>query len=360
MKCKYEGCNNDTFENFDLCILHIELPEDEKSEEFKKIDGLKNAAIRKKIDDKDFNFKGVKLSKVNFSGIETENDIIFTSAVIKGDVKFSKATIGRDAWFDRSKIVGNFDFDETKVYGSVSFYGVQVSGYVSFDQVEIGRYLWFEMAKIDGEFSLNWANVGGSVSFQRAKINGNASFNGANIEGNAWFNESQIEENAWFDLTKIKGELSFKGTSFKNPKTQEKTCRKAKTIWEKLGDRENADYHFYREMEAKRKQKSFYIKYLELIVQYPFGYGVYPYRLLFTFALTLVVFAFIYWSIERILTVDSLIENIRFSFLTMIIPAYGVIKAKTGIYGIFAIIEAVIGAFTWPTFIVAFARKYMR
>jgi hypothetical protein len=56
----------------------------------------------------------------------------------------------------------------------------------------------------------------------------------------------------------LRGELIFKNAKFKEPSTQEKAFRKAKIVWGELGDREEADYYFYREMEAKRLQKPYY------------------------------------------------------------------------------------------------------
>lgn len=170
----------------------------------------------------------------------------------------------------------------------------------------------------------------------------------------------RIHGNAWLSFLKVKGELSFKDTIFDDPKGQEKCCRNAKSTWEKVGDRDKADYYFYREMEVKRKQKHFIMRYVEIIVQYPLGYGVYPYRLLFSFIIVFLMFAFIFWIIGGVFTNNTLINNLRFSFLTMIIPVYGVINAKTGILGLFTIIGAIIGAFTWPAFLVIFTRKYMR
>ncbi|MEG3224807.1 MAG: hypothetical protein BME94_04560 [Methanobacteriales archaeon Met13] len=200
----------------------------------------------------------------------------------------------------------------------------------------------------------------GSISFNNATIDENISFYGSIIDGNAWFEGAYLGGNTWFDLAEIKGALCFKDCKFKYIKSQEKACRSAKILWERLGDRGKADYHFYREMEAKRKQKSFLHRYLELIVQYPFGYGVRPLRLILTFLGIIMVFALLFWKIEDNYSPDTLMDKLRFSFLTMLIPAYGVINAKTGIYGWLTIFEAFIGAFTWPTFMVIFARKYMR
>lgn len=360
MKCKFESCQEDTFEDLDYCILHMELPEDEKSPEFARINELKNKEIKLKVENGEGNFKGIELFEIDLSGLEIKENLFFTRSKVKKDAKFINSKIYGDISFDGSKIGGNVYFESSRIYGSTSFYGSHIMGNIWFDNAIISKYLWFEKAKISGEISFNEANIEGSISFQNSNIGENISFYRARIKGNAWFDMAEIKGNAWLEFLQIGGKLNFKNTEFSDPGSQEKCCRKAKKIWENIGDREKADYYFYREMEAKRKQKSYYIQYMEMVVQYPFGYGVYPYRLLITFIVALLSFALIFWIIEGMQNTNSLMQNIKFSFLTMIIPAYGVINAKSGIYGLLTIIEAIIGAFTWPTFIVTFARKYMR
>ena len=83
---------------------------------------------------------------------------------------------------------------------------------------------------------------------------------------------AKIGGNARFDSAKIKNYLNFEITKFKNPEAQEESCRNAKRIYERLGNKADADYHFYREMEVRRKQKNPIIRFLELPVQYIFGY----------------------------------------------------------------------------------------
>ncbi|MGF7118536.1 potassium channel family protein [Methanobacterium oryzae] len=359
MKCQYGGCNEEVFEQSGFCILHIDLPEDEKSERFIRINDLKNAAIENKKIKEDFNFKGVKLNSVDFSNLKIDKDLIFAHAIIKKDFYCNNTEIKGDIWSDNVNIGEHTFFEQSNIIGSVSFFRAEIGGNISFDKAKIGKYAWFEGLKTEGEASFNHVEINGSLSFKEAKIIENVSFYASHIEGHAWFDNAYIGGNTWFDFTEIKGGLSFKNTNFRSLKGQEKAFRNAKIIWERLGDRENADYHFYHEMEAKRKQKPFYVKYPELIVQYPFGYGAYPFRLLTSFLIILLVFALIYWIIDGN-SLNSLLEKIRFSFLVLIIPAYGVISAKSDIYGLFTIFEAFIGAFTWPTFIVTFARKYMR
>ena len=161
------------------------------------------------------------------------------------------------------------------------------------------------------------------------------------------------------------GDISFKNSKFDKPKSQEKACRAAKNICEKQGDKEEADYYFYREMEAKRKQKSFFTRKGEWGFQKFLGYGIYPLRILLTFSVIFIIFSLIYWYITGIYIKNSfntanLINSIRFSFLTLIIPAFGIVSKDAVNYGIWIVIEAIFGAFMWPLFIAVFARKYMR
>ena len=51
-----EPCKEETLPNSDYCILHIDLPEDVESDEFKKINELKEEKVKEKVDKGDFNF----------------------------------------------------------------------------------------------------------------------------------------------------------------------------------------------------------------------------------------------------------------------------------------------------------------
>ncbi len=49
--------------------------------------------------------------------------------------------------------------------------------------------------------------------------------------------------------------FNFRDSSFKFPKDEEAACAKAKKIFNDQGKKEEADYHFFREMDARRRQK---------------------------------------------------------------------------------------------------------
>ena len=145
--CEYESrdgerCKDEAPQGSKYCILHVDLPEDEESEDFKRINKLKEEKVKEKIGEGDLNFQGAKLSEVDFSGMTIEGSLDFSYAVIRNDARFSKAKMG---------------------------------GYTSFDGAEIGEYAWFSKAKI-------W----GDASFIGAKIGKDAWFEGAEVGGCAW------------------------------------------------------------------------------------------------------------------------------------------------------------------------------
>ncbi|ODS37608.1 hypothetical protein BEH94_10310 [Candidatus Altiarchaeales archaeon WOR_SM1_SCG] len=341
--CEYKfrngrKCEEEAFEKSKYCILHIELPEAEGSEEFKRINELKEEKVKKKVKDKDFNFDGARLFEVDFSGMEIEGDLNFQYADIRKNALFRGTNISRGVWFERANI----------------------SGKASFERANIGGFSWFKGANLGGGISFERANIGGGISFEETNIKGCAWFKGINIRGDAWFERASIKEYASFEGLKIKGKLIFKDTKFKIPKTQEEACRKAKIICEKLRDQEEADYYFYREMEAKRKQKNTIIRTLELPVQYIFGYGTYWWGVLILWFSVVFGCAFLYWQGNAVVGASSFQECVYFSIVTITTLGYGDYEPVKGIYQLLAASEAVFGTFMWAAFIAIFARKYMR
>jgi hypothetical protein len=439
---------------------------------------LKAEKVKEKVDKRDFNFEGAKLLLIDFSKREIEGDVNFSDVVIiisawfggaeiggnasfdeaeiggdawffntkiGGDAGFGNAKIGRKAWFVNAKIGENAWFDEAEIGGNASFGGAEIGGDASFFITKIGGDAGFVNAKIGGNAWFGGAEIGGNASFDEAeiggagfvnaKIGGNASFDEAEIGGDAWFDEAEIGENASFggaeicsyarfDLLEIKGKLSFRDAIFEKPEAQEESCRKAKRVWEEFGDRIEVDYYFYREMEAKRKQKylhfslkelisklmvklgleklirkhieffekilkqihklgleklldkhkeifgkerRIYWGFLELPVQYIFGYGVHPLWVIGWWFLTVLSLAFVYWIGNGVLVggelevaADSFGEYFYFSVVTAATPGYGGYKPVPGFYQALASFEAIFGTFMWAAFIATFARKYMR
>ena len=367
--CEYEfhngeKCKEKTLTNSKYCILHIDFPDDEKGEEFKQIADLKHQKIKNKVTKKDFNFEGARLLKVNFSGTEIEGDLNFINAAIgkrgwsdeeNGDVSLEKAQIKGDVLFGGAMLFGCVSGVGAKIGGNIRFDGI-ITGYdISFYKANIGGFLAIANSEIGRNF------FGGSVIFNDTRIDAGLGLTGSKIHGDVWFEDAIIGGDVFlFEDVEIAGSLRFTGTKFQEHWIQELACRKAKGVLERLGDKEGADYHFYREMVSKRKQKHPITRFLELPVQYFFGYGVYPFRVIATWLLTVFLFAFLFWIGNGVETADSLVEYIYFSVVTAATPGYGGFHPKPGIYQGLASFEAIFGTFMWAAFIATFARKYMR
>jgi len=122
-------------------------------------------------------------------------------------------------------------------------------GDFNFDGAKL--YMIHFRSKVERDLSFNGAVIREDALSNGAEIGGNALFVGAKMGRTVYFEEAKIDGDVTFDSTEIKGACSFKDAEFKIPKAQEEACRTARITQERKGDRVLADYHFYREMEAK-------------------------------------------------------------------------------------------------------------
>lgn len=439
--CQYKFSNGKTCPEQALshspsCILHIDFPQDEKSEDFNKLKKLKQERVREKAAREDFNFEGARLIFVDFSKMKIKGDLNFNDAVIKEDgmfreteiigyVRFERAALGGSIHFEKSKIVEDALFEnarigkyvrfgESDIGDSIYFTGARIGESAHFEGAKIMEYAWFEEAKIGHQAWFKGAEIGGDVCFERAGVGkdacfddakvgdivrferaeiekdvcfrnariGSAYFKGARIGEDAYFNETVIERDINFDGAKIgfgahfegteiggkvsfnliemKEELNFKKTRFKSLNSQERACRRARRICEDRGNRIDSDYYFYHEMEAKRKQKNWFLRILELPIQYVFGYGTRWESVFIVWFLVIFGFGFIYWLGRGVKGANSLWENLYYSISTATGLGSGHYEPFYGFFQGLAAFESIFGTFMWAAFIAIFARKYMR
>ncbi len=196
-----------------------------------------------------------------------------------------------------------------------------------------------------------------AADFRECIFNGSLSFWKSTFSSDASFWESEFN----MDF------VTFRYAKFKIPWHQESACMRAKMALEKSGDREEAGYHFYREMDAKRKLKPWYIRFPELVfIQWVFGYGVHPLRLWGCWLGFVGIFALLFWYYQGIDEIASQMNTtatvrdyIWFSIATAVTPGYAGYK-PTPDFKLVAGLEAIIGTFMWAAFIATFSRKYMR
>lgn len=365
--CSYwrggDFCQSPVYSN-NKCILHAELPEGRV--EYLRLKELKENEVRKKIERKDFNFAGAIIFFVDFSEQKDIYGLNLRNATLVGGLNLSNVTL-TGPLFDGATFLGDTYFSGaifTEHFPStaVSFWGATFEGQVYFDHATFKRDVRFR----DANF--------GHANFIKATFEQEADFSGAVVNQGATFLRATFEGDFFpFYPADVRGRISFDEGSalfstykatFSKPEAEEAAYRTAKQSSEALGETASADQSFYREMAAKRRQKPRYMRYPELVVQYGFWYGIRPFWLLGEYAAIWFMFGAFFWLMTKGVTASTLIASLHFSFLTIVIPGYGIMNPPAGaslpLVPLAIIIETVIGVFTWPTFIVIFARKFMR
>jgi len=317
----------------------------------------------------------------------------FLGTLFEANAWFVRAQFGLDSLFKDTKFNGEANFMEaqfamktnfvgTKFVESVSFTRTQFGLHACFEKAQFCRKSYFNLARVYGDIDFNGAQFCGDAYFDGVQIKKDAIFTGAKFGGKADFAEARMGGNADFrEASFITGVhfvkalfegdvLTFRDAVFGIPQFQEDACRRAKNMLERNGNREEAGYHYYREMDAKRKQKPWYYRYLlEYIpIQLVFGYGVYPPRLIACWIIIIIFFGLLYWIGGGINGAVQLSDCIKFSFAAAIAPGYIANTINPGytgyqptpIYQVVAGLEAILGTFMWAAFIATFARKYMR
>jgi hypothetical protein len=314
-------------------------------------------------------------SPISIINSEFAISVKFEDVFFKDEVDFSDTTFWRAVCFTGSKFNKFPQFANAKIYNDGFFDEVQFmigAGFSGVRFCECAAVFWDTC--FDGTANFINSHFEGEAFFEGCWFGEIAEFSGAKFDSNTFFDKSEFKGSAQFGAfidrkgTLFSGEiLSFIDAKFTESKTQEEACRKAKNVLEKNGNREDAGYHFYREMDARRKRKTWYYRYPEYIfIQLIFGYGVYPFRLWLCWFIFVGFFAIIYSlgsgidaKASGLSGIAQPIDYIWFSIATAVTPGYAGYKPTLD-FKLMAGLEAIFGTFMWAAFIATFARKYMR
>ncbi len=363
----------------------------------------------------DLDIRKINLPKYG-EGVLIASQIIITNSRIEGKLNLKNATLEKQAIFKNTQFSRyacfwgvNFEcgatFEGAIFIGGVAFKDAQFSPSCSFINTWFLAGSSFWKAQFHCDISFHQALFKFWANFIEAKFNGESHFWGTQFRDGVSFDNAEFNKSTYFwkgayfgDFAQFYGAqfngdvLTFKTAIFDRPISQEGACRRAKNVLERNGDREEAGYHFYREMEAKRKQKgidyeyfdyesllfcssgekyfdnnltsiSRYIKYnlLEyLFIQIIFGYGVHPFRLWVCWFAFVFAFALIYFIGNGVTGATQIWDYIWFSITVAVTPGFAGYKPATGLFQVVAGLEAILGTFMWAAFIATFARKYMR
>ena len=258
--------------------------------------------------------------KLNFQNVIIEKQAFFDYTYFGAhscflEVQFKKGAIFRKAKFREGAVFNEAKFDFQAVFDEAQFQWSAVFIRTQFNSEALFNQAWFIWDATFNEAQFNAEAHFWGTQFKRHALFDNSSFNksayfwkGAYFGGFAQFFETQFNGDV----------LTFKNAVFKCPIAQEGACRRVKNVLERNGDREEAGYHFYREMEAKRIQKGIrggsrlglgeclktdtwsfrkflFFDVIEFIfVQKIFGYGVHPWRLITSWGIIVAAFAALY------------------------------------------------------------------
>ena len=261
MQCKYEWaperrCSREAISDRGLCLLHEEWKY--KSEEATK------EAFLKEIKERKEDFCGAILPEIDLTGEVIECELNLNWAMIKGSVLCNEVTMEGGASFRGATIEGHVEFEKAKMK-DVSFEGAKIKGAAWFTDAIIEENVIFHGAEMGGAW-FEGVVVKGNARFNFVKIDRGTMFNRATIEGDATFNWATIGEEVNFNQANIHS-LTFEHARFHYEWAQENACRASKVTQDRIGNRELADYHFYREMEEKRRCKRRLIGWLESHIQ---------------------------------------------------------------------------------------------
>lgn len=372
----------------DLDLTHITLPITDGKPFVSSRISITNSRIEGSIVFNKVYFK----DKVQFLGTEFSGPWIrFDEAQFSKSADFKNVQFDHNAYFTQAQFGGNADFSDASFKGDALIAYAQFNGYAIFIKTYFEAPASFSAAYFNESAIFLYSRFGGDTSFIKAHFDGPAIFTYAKFDDPSYFDDAvfhvvlfhstefnnsahfirtRFGRDSKFSEVRFKGDaLIFRDSKFDGPRFQEEACRKAKNVLEKSGNREEAGYHFYREMEAKRMQKPWYYRYPEFaLVQVVFGYGVHPWWLMYWWVFIVTIFALLYAYGNGISGAVETLDYIKISFAIAIAPGYIAAIINPGSagyrlideYQIVAMAETIVGTFLWAGFIATFARKYMR
>jgi len=286
--------------------------------------------------------------EINFYDATFYESVCFEGVTIYEDVKLNVVTFRENASFQGTTFIGYAWIKRTAFSSYASFERSTFREYASFQGTTFRENASFQGTTFIGSAHFEETTFIREAWFQGTMFNRNALFAEATFSMDTTFLEATFRSFAYFEETTFKQEVSIVGAKFEGefltfrnatfflPSSMEEACRKAKNVLAKAGNRDEEEYHFYREMEAKRIQKGIrgdsglglghilaktdtwsswrYFRYdaIEwLFVQGMFGYGVHPKRLMISWGAIVLAFGFFYWYGDGIIGTTGWLDYIK-------------------------------------------------
>jgi len=217
------ACQTEPFfnrhEDEDYCVLHY--PNTDKIESFR-------AALEKKLDEKDFNFRGVWFPEnADFSNASFSADADFSNASFSADADFSNASFSANADFSNASFSAYADFRDASFSAEAYFSNASFSADADFSNASFSAYADFSNASVSANAYFDHACFSAEVIFFYARFNADvdiriedadfhayADFRDASFNANAHFNHACFSANAHFNHACFSANVDFRDASF--------------------------------------------------------------------------------------------------------------------------------------------------
>jgi len=284
---------------------------------------------------------------------------IFNNNTINNNFRLKNSNSDYIKFFNNILKGSIIELSQNKIQGDLTFFKTKCEHELSLTDASVQNNLSFNECEVQGNTDLNGSIIGNNAIFIKTKFYQRLSLDCIKIGNNLDLRETIITGPFFLDTAKIDGQIFYDENNFYSYHGKESIYRRSKKIAESVGDKFQADEFYFKEMHAKRKQKSIVNQIIELPLEYVFSYGVKPLRLFGVWIIIILIFASLFW-ILRAIESTSAGTYIYFSVVTAMTPGYGGITPKTGLPQYIASIEAIIGTFLWACFIAFFIRKFVR
>jgi uncharacterized protein YjbI with pentapeptide repeats len=162
------------------CVLHF--PGKEKSADFK-------AALQRKLDNKDFDFRGVWFpDEVSFEGFDFSSEANFHFATFSADVNFSSTTFSAEANFSSATFSAWADFSSA-TFSARAYFSSATFSLAPPD---------FSSATFSAEADFSYATFSGEADFRNATFSATAEFRSATFSVKAYFFSATFDAAAIF------------------------------------------------------------------------------------------------------------------------------------------------------------------
>jgi Pentapeptide repeats (9 copies) len=176
------------------CVLHF--PNKKSSKAFGK-------ALNRKLENKDFNFRGVWFP----------DDISFEQFVFEGDVDFSKATFSAAAFFYKATFTNRATFEGATFEFDVNLSGVTFKAHVNFYDGTFNGGADFSGTDFYGSADFSHASFNQVARFSSG-FHGDANFFGCTFAGLAEFTNAEFKADLTLMWATFESEADFTRTTF--------------------------------------------------------------------------------------------------------------------------------------------------